>query len=405
MSNNEYYDLLGLHKGANIEEIKKAYKKQCLKWHPDKNPDNLEKAKQEFQKIQEAYEVLSDNEKREIYDKHGKAGLERQQGGPGMNPQDIFDSMFGNGIFGFGMNMGMGMGQMRNQKRPVGDHKQFPIDLTYEDMMNGVSKRFNITRRIKCNKCFGSGSKTGRVDTCSDCKGSGMRVIIRQLGPGMIQQMQTACGKCQGSGKMMNDNDKCGNCNGDKYEYEKKFVEIDIDKGIKHGDQIRLNGLGDESDNAETPGDIIIEVNEKKRDDCCREGDNLIVKKPILLSEALCGLSIVYHHPNGENILIETHKVIKPNMRHTISGLGFYNKNKKGYGDLIFEFDIVFPENLQDERKDLIKKLLPKRVDNKKSQEYKSYTIEKSDEINKAGVKDLNEEYEPMPNPSECKIQ
>jgi DnaJ family protein A protein 2 len=408
MGDNEYYERLGLNRNSNIDEIKKAYKKMCLKWHPDKNPDNIEKAKHEFQKIQEAYEVLSDDNKREIYNRHGKAGLEQQQGGPGgmgMNPNDIFASMFGGGIFGMNINMGGNMGQMKNQKRPVGDHKLFPIEVSYEEMMNGTTKRLNITRRIKCSYCFGSGTKSGHQSTCDDCKGAGIRVMIRQLGPGMIQQAQVGCNKCQGTGKMIKDDDKCGGCNGSKYEYEKKFMEIDIEKGIKSGEQIKLEGLGDESDNAEKAGDIIIEIVEKKRENVRREGDNYIVKKPILLSEALCGLSLLYQHINDEIILVETNKVIKPNMRHIISGLGFYNKSKKGNGDLIFEFEIVFPENLQDERKDLIKKLLPKRVNNNKNTEYKVYNIEKSEEIIKSTTKDMNEEYEPMPNESECRVQ
>jgi DnaJ-class molecular chaperone len=200
------------------------------------------------------------------------------------------------------------------------------------------------------------------------------------------------------------EDDKCTDCNGSKYDYETKLLEIDIDKGIKNGEHIRLNKLGDEVDNAIEPGDIILEINEKKRDDMYREGNDLVVKRSILLSEALCGLSLAFKHLDGEIIVIESDKIIKPNMRHIISNLGFYNKNSKNNGDLIFEFYIVFPENIQENRKELIKKLLPKRVDHKIDNQDKHYKIEKSEEITKPGG-NVNQEYEPIPDMNNCPIQ
>jgi DnaJ-class molecular chaperone len=186
-------------------------------------------------------------------------------------------------------------------------------------------------------------------------------------------------------------------------------MEVEIERGIKNGEHIRLKGMGDEVENAEEPGDIILEIVEKKRNDMYREGDNLIVKKGVLLSEAICGLSIPYQLPNGEMILIESDKIIKPNMRHVISGLGFYNKNTKSNGDIIFEYEIVFPDNLQDTRKDLIRRLLPKRLKENNISNLKSYKIEKSEEINNMKKEENNynvkQEYEPIPDINNCPIQ
>jgi DnaJ family protein A protein 2 len=405
MSN--YYDILGISKTVSIDEIKKAYKKMCLKWHPDKNPDNIEEAKIEFQKIQEAYEVLSDDEKRNIYDKYGKDGLKQQ--GHDYDPGDIFSRVFGGNPFMSGfMNMNVNVRQ-QEQRQPIGPNKLFNLELSLEDIYNGCIKNLNIKRRIKCGGCNATGSKMGKYNKCETCNGSGMRMVIRQLGPGMIQQSSTQCNTCNGIGKYVKESDKCDLCKGGKYDFTIKLMEVELEKGIKNGEHIRLKGMSDEVDTADEAGDIILEITEKKRDDIYREGDNLVIKKAILLSEALCGLSISFVLPNGEMVLIESDKIIKPNMRHTISGLGFYNKNRKGNGDLIFEFEIVFPENLQDTRKDLIKKLLPKRLKETNINNLKSYKIEKSEDINnntkKENYNNVNQEYEPIPDINNCPIQ
>jgi DnaJ family protein A protein 2 len=397
-----YYDILGVSKTSSIDDIKKAYKKMCLKWHPDKNPDNIEEAKIEFQKIQEAYEVLNDNEKRDLYDKYGKDGLKQQQDFPDAN--DIFSRVFGGNPFMSGfMNMN-GNVKVNDQKVQVGPNKLFKLDLPFEDIYNGCTKQLNIRRRIKCPSCFASGTRSGKLPKCDTCNGNGMRTIIRQIGPGMIQQSTTQCNICNGTGKNVREEDKCTSCNGEKYDFETKMVEIDIEKGVKNGEHIRLHKMGDEVDNAIDAGDIILEINEKKREDMYREGDNLIIKRSILLSEALCGLSLVFKHLDGEILVIESDKIIKPNMRHIINGLGFYNKNTKSNGDLIFEFYIVFPENIHDNRKELIRKLLPKRVDHKIDNQNKHYKIEKSEDIIKPGGS-VNQEYEPIPDVNNCPIQ
>jgi DnaJ family protein A protein 2 len=395
-----YYDVLSVSKNSSIDEIKKAYKKMCLKWHPDKNPDKVDEAKAEFQKIQEAYEVLSNEEKRTIYDKHGKAGLNQQ--GQNMDANDFFSNLFGGG---FGGNPFMQFNVQQNRREPAqkGPNKNVQVELSLEEVMNGASKKITIKNQIKCPSCNASGSKSGTPDTCTMCKGSGMRVQVRQLGPGMIQQMSTPCNICSGSGKMVNEADKCSTCNGNKFGTRQGALEIDIEKGLRGGEHIRIQNMGDAVENAVEAGDLIIELVEKKREDQYRENDDLIVKKHILLSEALCGLSFLYNHPNGETIVVEQNKVIKPNTRHRITGLGFFNRNSKATGDLIFEFIIVFPENLQDERKDLIKKLLPKRIETKDTKNYKCYTIEKSEDITKETGASVNQEYEPVP--SECNIQ
>ncbi len=393
----EYYDLLGVEQNASKSDLKKAYRKLSLKWHPDKNPNNKEEASEKFKKISEAYSVLSDPEKKKIYDQYGIDGLQGNGGMANFNAGDIFNQFFnGQGMnFGFKSHFTTNFSQSHNNIMEKGPDKKIEIEISFEDMMNGFSRRFNLYRKIKCNDCFGTGCLNGQeINTqCSECGGAGMKTIRRQIGP-MITQQSFTCPKCQGKGKIISNENKCPKCNGNKIIKGSELIEINVPEGCNQGEYYKLNNKADDLPNCIETGDLYLVYKLKPKKNMRRIGDNLILKKSILLSEALCGLSIVLEHLNGNNILIEYEKVIHPDTSLSIENLGFLNKNTGKRGKLIIEFDIVFPKNLNEQRTLLIQKILPKRKEptNKNSLPVYKMKLEKSDYNNYDN--NLGEEYD-----------
>jgi len=217
IDNEGLYNILGVSKDADENEIKKAYKKLALKHHPDKGGD-VEK----FKEISAAAEILSDPEKRQTYDKYGLAGLEGQGGGEGAD--DIFSMFFGGG------------GRRRGPTGPQkGEDIVHPIKANLEDLYNGKTSRLAINRNKLCEECEGRGGKVGCERECSDCHGRGVRVQLRQIGPGMVQQIQSACQACKGTGKIIDEKDKCKSCKGKKTYKDRKVLEVVLEKGMKNG--------------------------------------------------------------------------------------------------------------------------------------------------------------------------
>ena len=400
----EYYNVLGVSKDSSDKDIKKAYRKLSLKWHPDKN-NNSDESKAKFQEIGEAYGVLSDPEKKQIYDKYGKQGLENaQNGGPRMNPNDIFSQFFGGGgpfaggPFG-GNPFGGAFGHHQAQQHShIGQDKRIEIGVSIPEMMNGCVKKLNLTRKVFCKKCDGKGVKEGARDsTCRKCHGSGVCSVIRQVGP-MRMQQQFPCDVCNGTGQTIRPQDRCPVCGGRKIVSESEIIKITIEKGSKEGEYIQLVEKSDVTENCSKAGDLFLIFKQKPHHSMSRQHDDLIVNKPILLAEALAGLSFVFDHPNGEKIVVEYNDIIRQNSRFKISGKGFYNRSTGKYGDVIFLFDIVFPHNLDNQRKELIKKILPRRKKEDDSN-LSCYQLEKTNIDIKPP--NMREEYEDI-NQNEC---
>jgi len=224
----EYYERLGVTPETGVDDIKRAYKKMAMKFHPDKNPNNPEAA-EKFKEISEAYEVLADENKRQMYDKYGKEGM--QGGGMGgVDPFDIFSSFFGGGG---------GHGRSRGPQRTK--DMVTPLTVKLEDLYNGKTKKMKITRNIICKTCSGSGSKDGKPPSkCKECDGNGIKVMLRQLGPGMFQQVRTQCPECDGKGEVVAEGKRCTDCNGKKTIKETKILNVEIDKGVKEGKKLFL---------------------------------------------------------------------------------------------------------------------------------------------------------------------
>ncbi|KAL8195996.1 hypothetical protein R6Q57_024996 [Mikania cordata] len=369
--NSKYYQILGVPQTATQDELKKAYRKSAIKNHPDKGGDP-----EKFKELSQAYEVLSDPEKREIYDQYGEDALKEGMGGGGSssgNPFDIFEQFFGGG-FGGG-------GSSRTRKKQGEDVKQV-LKVSLEDVYNGTTRKLSLSSNVLCKKCKGKGSKTGASSRCYRCQGSGMRVTTRQISPGMIQQMQHVCSECRGS-----------EIEGKKVTQEKKVLEVHVEKGMQNGQKIVFEGQADEAPDTVT-GDIVFVLQLKEHPKFNRKQDDLYLEHNISLTEALCGFRFVLTHLDGRQLLIKTNpgEVIKPGTRKShhpipflsllyqitidLISLCFTNTDQyKGINDegmpqwqrpfmkgkLVIHFNVVFPETgvLSPEKCKIIKTVLP----------------------------------------------
>eukprot|EP01090_Pellita_catalonica_P022155 TRINITY_DN84_c0_g1_i1.p1 TRINITY_DN84_c0_g1~~TRINITY_DN84_c0_g1_i1.p1 ORF type:complete len:393 (+),score=70.97 TRINITY_DN84_c0_g1_i1:140-1318(+) len=333
----KFYDLLGVDSGADASQLKKAYYKQARKYHPDKNPNAGDK----FKEISMAYEILSDPEKREIYDRYG----------------DFFGSVFEN-FFGGGGGHRHGRRRQRTAENLVHHMK-----VSLEDVYNGKSSKLSLRKNVICTQCKGKGGmKPDSVRKCPECNGAGATISLRQIGPGMIQQLQSVCKQCRGVGQVIKEKDRCKKCKGRKVVQEKKVLEVFVDKGMKHKQKIVFRGEGDQEPDAQ-PGDVIIVLELEEHDRFLRRGEDLIIEKDITLYEALCGFKFTIKHLDGRVLVVSSTEgeVIKPGEVKEIVGEGMPTyKRPFDKGAFIIKFNVVFPEKVSTEQAELLAKVLPK---------------------------------------------
>ncbi|MCO5594394.1 hypothetical protein L7F22_048424 [Adiantum nelumboides] len=341
--NTKYYDILGVPKTCSAEELKKAYRKAAIVNHPDKGGDP-----EKFKELAQAYEVLSDPEKRDIYDQYGEDALKEGMGagGSSMNAFDIFESFFGGGSSHPFGDFGRGSSSRGSRRKRRGEDVVHALKVSLEDVYNGSSKKLSLSRNILCPKCKGKGSKSGASGRCAGCQGQGSKVSFRQLGPGMIQQMQHVCPDCKGSGESISERDKCGQCKGGKVVQDKKVLEVHVEKGMQHGQKITFRGEADEAPDTET-GDIVFVLQSKDHSKFKRKGDDLFVDHTLTLMEALCGFQFALTHLDGRQLLVKANpgEVIKPGQSKSINheGMPLYQRPFMK-GSLYIHFQVDFPE-------------------------------------------------------------
>lgn len=342
----EYYDRLGVPTTADASTLRKAYRKKALQLHPDKNPDGAE----EFKAVSEAYDVLSNPEKKELYDQYGKKGLEGG-GGSGMDPGDLFSQLFGGGMFG---------GRSRNGPKR-GKDLQHRIKVSLEELYVGKTTKIALQKHVICVKCEGRGGKAGAVKSCAGCKGSGVKVVYRQLGP-VVQQMQQTCPDCEGAGEILNPKDRCKTCLGNKVVKERKVLEVHIEKGMRDGQTITFRGEADQAPNT-TPGDVEIIVEEKPHPVFKRKDDDLIAEVEVDLLTALAGGVIPIQHLDDRALLIKVNpgEVIKPNATKLVPGNGMPSCRFHTPGDLILYIKVLFPDSIPVEVCPALEAILPPR--------------------------------------------
>ena len=342
MSKRDYYEVLGVAKDSSADVIKKGFRKMALKYHPDKNPGDAS-AEAKFKEAAEAYEVLSDKEKRGLYDRFGHQGVSGQGGGFS-DVGDIFSS-FGS-IFEdfFGFSGGGGRGRARR-----GADLRYDLALDFEDAVFGIEKEIEFDRETTCSPCQGSGAAKGSTpETCQTCAGHGQ--VRRTQG---FFSVQTACPNCRGEGTIVKD--PCRSCRGQGRTMEKKKVSVKIPGGVDDGVRLRVSGEGQAGEGGGPSGDLYVFLEVKPNDKYERDGQDIILNQPIGMAQAALGCKVKVQTLDGEKEI-----TVPPGSqwghRVTLSGLGVPRLRGTGRGDLFVELHVVVPKKLTGEQRELLKK-------------------------------------------------
>lgn len=365
MEKRDYYEILGVPKTATADELKKAYRKLALKYHPDRNPGD-KAAEEKFKEAAEAYDVLSDADKRAKYDQWGHnmgpAGFGGGGGGGfhagGMSMEDIFSQfgdIFGGGSFsgfsGFGSAMG---GSGRRRRQPKGSDLRIKVKLTLEDISKGVTKRLKIPRFVQCQHCAGTGAKDGTAfTTCHRCHGSGVIEQVQQTILGPMQSTAT-CPECNGEGKTITQ--KCQYCNGDGIVKQEEVVEFSIPAGVSDGMTLSLKGKGNAAKKGGVNGDLLVVIEEIPDPDLVRDGNDLIYNLMLDIPTAALGGSVEIPTIGGK-ARVKIPAGTQPGKVLRLRGKGLPSTEGYGTGDLLVNIMVYIPENLTEQEKEVFTKL------------------------------------------------
>jgi molecular chaperone DnaJ len=358
MAKRDYYEVLGVSKGASAEEIKKAYRKQAIKYHPDKNPGD-KGAEEKFKEAAEAYEVLRDPDKKARYDQFGHAGVSGAAGGGGfsgggMTVEDIFEQ-FGDifGGFGFG-GFGGGSSQRSSRATSKGSNLRVKVKLNLKEIANGVTKKIKVNKYVSCKTCNGTGAKNGTsLTTCETCGGMGQVTRVSQTFLGRMQTTQT-CPTCQGEGKMVKE--KCTTCYGEGIVKEPEVISLDIPAGVEEGMQLQLQGRGNAGRRGGYNGDLIVLIEEEKHPNLVRDGNDLIYYLYLNISQAALGAPIEIPTIDGK-VKIKIEPGTQPGKILRLKGKGLPDVNRYGKGDLLVKINVWIPKKLTAEEETLIEKM------------------------------------------------
>ncbi len=356
MSNKrDYYEILGVTKGASDEEIKKAYRKKAIQYHPDKNPGDKE-AEEHFKEAAEAYEVLSNADKRARYDQYGHAAMNGSGfgGGGGMNMDDIFShfgDIFGGHFGGFG---GFGGSSRSGQRVNRGSDLRVRVKLTLSEIMNGCEKKIKVNKYVTCDHCDGSGAKDSHsVKTCSTCNGSGHVTRVQRTILGNMQT-QSVCPSCGGDGKTITD--KCPHCNGEGITRKEEIIEINIPAGVAEGMQLSMQGKGNAARRGGINGDLLIVIEEIEHDTLIRDGNNLIYNLLLDIPTAILGDNVEVPTVDGK-VKVKIDKGTQPGKVLRLRNKGLPDVNRYGNGDLLVNIGVYIPDNISSDEKKTIEKL------------------------------------------------
>ncbi|MBW9203312.1 molecular chaperone DnaJ [Bacteroidales bacterium SW292] len=363
MEKRDYYEVLGVEKNASADEIKKAYRKKAIQYHPDRNPGDKE-AEEKFKEAAEAYEVLSNPDKRARYDQFGHAGVSGAagNGGPfggfsgGMSMDDIF-SMFGDifgghgGFSGFG---GFGGGGSSQQRRYRGSDLRVKVKLTLKEISTGVEKKFKLKKYVPCPHCHGSGAEgTGGVETCPTCKGTGSVIRNQQTILGTMQT-RTTCPTCGGEGHIIKN--KCKECGGEGIVYGEEVVTVKIPKGVAEGMQLSMSGKGNAGKHNGVAGDLLILIEEEPDKELIRDENDLIYNLLLNFPTAALGGTVEIPTIDGR-VKVKIEPGTQPGKVLRLRNKGLPSVNGYGTGDLLVNVSIYVPETLSKEEKKMLEEL------------------------------------------------
>jgi molecular chaperone DnaJ len=376
----DYYEILGVEKSASAEELKKAYRKKAMDFHPDRNPGNKE-AEEKFKEAAEAYDVLSTPEKRQRYDQFGHAGVSSAGGGGGYNVDfdlntiferfgDLFGGHFGGGFSDFVSGFGGGGRSRQRQRVRKGSDLRITVKLTLEEIATNTEKKLKIKKQISCPECNGQGTKNSTdVASCTKCNGSG-HVILQQRSMFGIMQQAVICDQCNGEGKVVKN--PCTNCNGKGIVSGEEIVSISIPAGVQDGMQLSMREKGNAAQRGGVNGDLIVAIEEIAHETFEREGNNLYLNFYISFPQAALGGSVDVPTLDGK-ARIKLAAGTQGGQVLRLQGKGLPEMNFHRKGDLIVNVNVWTPKNLSKEEKEIIEKFLksdnfiPKPGKNEKS--------------------------------------
>lgn len=366
----DYYEVLGVSKNADAAEIKKAYRKLALQYHPDKNPGNKE-AEEKFKEAAEAYDVLSNEEKRRKYDQFGHAGLGGAGAGGfggGMSMDDIFShfgDIFGN-FGGFGGFSGGGRSARRVNR---GTNLRVKVKLTLEEIATGVEKKIKVKKYVADTHCHGTGAKEGTsFSTCTTCNGTGQITRVQNTILGAMQTTST-CPTCEGEGKIINE--KCPHCNGEGVQLAEEVITLNIPAGVADGMQLSLGGKGNAARRGGVNGDLIVLIEEEEHEDLVRDGNDLLYNTFVGFPEAVLGDSVEIPTLDGK-VKVKIEPGTQPGKILRLRGKGLPDVNGYGKGDLLVKVNVWIPKNLSKDEKKVVEDLKersflkPEKMENKK---------------------------------------
>ncbi len=363
MEKRDYYEVLGVAKSASADEIKKAYRKKAIEYHPDKNPGDKE-AEEKFKKAAEAYEVLSNPDKRARYDQFGHAGLGGAGGaggfggfgGEGMSMDDIF-SMFGDIFGGHGFGGFGGRSGRARAARYRGSDLRVKVKLNLKEISTGTTKKFKVKKYVECTHCHGKGAEHDTdIETCTTCHGTGSVTRTQQSIFGMMQT-QTTCPTCHGEGKVIKN--KCKECHGEGITYGEEMVEVNLPGGLSEGMQLTVSGKGNAGKHNGVPGDLLVLVEEEKHPELIRDESNLIYNLLLSVPQAALGDSVEVPTIEGK-AKIKIEPGTQPGKVLRLRGKGLptidsYGRNR-GIGDLLVNVSVYIPTTLNKEEKQMMEK-------------------------------------------------
>jgi molecular chaperone DnaJ len=364
MEKRDYYEVLGVEKTATADEIKKAYRKKAIQYHPDKNPGDKE-AEEKFKEAAEAYEVLSNPDKRARYDQFGHAGMGGAAGGGyggfsggNMNMDDIF-SMFGD-IFGghsggFGGFSGFSSGGGQStQRRYRGSDLRVKAKLTLKEVSEGVEKKFKLKKYVQCSCCHGTGADgDSGTETCKTCHGTGSVVRTQQTILGAMQT-RTTCPDCGGEGKIIKK--KCKECGGEGIVYGEEIVSVKIPAGVAEGMQLSMNGKGNAGKHNGVPGDLLIVIEEEQHPELIRDDNDLIYNLLLSVPTAALGGTVEIPTIDGR-VKVKIEPGTQPGKVMRLRGKGLPSVNGYGTGDLLVNVSVYIPETLSKDEKSALEKM------------------------------------------------
>jgi molecular chaperone DnaJ len=359
MAKRDYYEILGVPKDADKTQIKKAYRKIALKYHPDKNPDDKE-AEEKFKEAAEAYEILSNDDKRQKYDRFGHAGVGGAAGGGGfsgggMSMEDIF-SQFGDIFDGFGgFGFGGSAGSRGRRRVNKGSNLRVKVKLSLKEVMNGADKKIKVKKYVSCDECSGSGAQSSSGhSTCQTCNGSGQVVRVQNT---ILGQMQTAstCPTCGGEGKIIKD--KCTKCYGEGIVKGEEVVSINVPAGVSEGMQMKVSGKGNAARRGGVNGDLIVVFQEEEHPELIRDESDLLYSLHISFPEAVLGTSAEI--PTVESkVKIKIAAGTQSGKILRLRGKGLPSYGSYGKGDLLVKVNVWTPQTLSKEEKAEMEKML-----------------------------------------------